>query len=368
MSETDDPSAPTTPATTPVNAPAPAPKRGNGGAVIVAIILIALATAGYFAWQSWDAAQGRQQADQTDRQQLGVRVESVARSAEQAHRDADTLRARLDDAAKVNQSLREQLLGLTERARLVEDALTNLADKRLSGHDAMLLSESEMLLALGAERYTLFHDAAATIEAYRLADTALASVDDAAFSTVRQSISAEIDAFTALPGADTASTLRELAALRTAVAQLPAAAPGLDPAGDDAGEPRWERLLAQFVRVHRGSDTAELAARHGVALARQLLALDLRDAEAAVLALDELRLRAALTDAQALLRVDFDGNDAATKAVRATLDALAKLELAPPAPALLGTALKELRNLRATHALRQPAAPAQAAKPAEGQQ
>jgi uroporphyrin-3 C-methyltransferase len=368
MSETDDPAMATPPATTPVNAPAPAPKRGNGGTVIAAIILIAIAAAGYFAWQSWNAAQGRQQADQTDRQQLALRVESAARSAEQAHRDTDTLRARLDDAAKVNQSLREQLLGLTVRARLVEDALTNLADKRLSGHDAMLLSESEMLLALGAERYTLFHDTTASIEAYRLADTALAAIDDAAFSTVRQSISAEIDAFVALRSADTSATLRELAQLRVAVAQLPAAARGLDHAGDDAGEPRWQRLLAQFVRVHRSDDTAEVAARHGVGLARQLLALDLRDAEAALLARDELRFRAALTDAQALLRVDFDGKDDATKAVRATLDALAKLELAPPAPTLLGTALKELRNLRATHALRQSAAPAQVAKPAEGQQ
>jgi len=34
------------------------------------------------------------------------------------------------------------------------------------------------------------------------------------------------------------------------------------------------------------------------------------------------------------------------------LDALSKATLSAPVPTLLGTALKELRNLRATHALR----------------
>jgi uroporphyrin-3 C-methyltransferase len=144
-------------------------------------------------WQAWTSTEGEQRAAQDDMQQLAARVETLGRTAEQARRDADSLRARLDDAAKVNESLREQLLALGERARLFEDSLANLADKRLSGHDAMMLNEAESLLALGAARYSLFRDAQAASDAYRLADGALAAVDDAAFSTVRQSISAEID-------------------------------------------------------------------------------------------------------------------------------------------------------------------------------
>ena len=186
---------------------------------------------------------------------MACKSKRSTRSVEQARRDADTLRARLDDAAKVNQSLREQLLGLTERARLVEDAVANLADKRLSGHDALLLDEAEMLLALGGERYTLFHDADAAIAAYRLADTAFAEMDDAAFSTVRQSVSAEIDALTALHAANIPATLGTLTALRSGVAQLAVAAPrNLAAATPTEPESHWWRVFGQFVRIRTGDE------------------------------------------------------------------------------------------------------------------
>jgi len=327
----------------------------GGMAVIVVLGLI---------WQNWSASDGEQRAADDERQQVASRIEALTRTTEQAHRDADGLRARLDDAVKVNQSLREQLLGLSERARLIEDAVANLADKRLSGHDAMMLNEAETLLALGAERYTLFRDAQATIDAYRLADSALTSVDDAAFSTVRQSISSEIEALAALKGADTAATLAALAALRGATAQLPP--PPRELGTNDAQASRWARLLGQFIRIRSGEAAAAMAQRHDIALARQLYMLDLRDAEAAVLARDDARYHAALGDAQSLLQNDFDVAAAAVVAARGGVDRLAQAALAPAPPPDLGTALKELRNLRATHALHQPAPAGRAAAPEEG--
>ncbi|HEX6834891.1 MAG TPA: uroporphyrinogen-III C-methyltransferase, partial [Rudaea sp.] len=273
-----------------------------------------------------------------------------ARGIDQTHRDLQTLRARLDDADKVNASLREQLLALNERARLAEDALANLADKRLSGHDAMRLDEAEMLLALGAERYTLFHDAAATIAAYRHADQALAEIDDAAFSTVRQTISAEIDALGKSGGADFNAGLARLSELRTQIAALPIARPTATQ--NDDGDSRWWRIFGQFVRVSRGADTQALLARHAGGLAREIAALDLRDAEAALLARDSARYRSSLAAARSELSGAYDPNDAAVATALASIDALARQDVAPPAPEILGASLKELRNLRATHALR----------------
>lgn len=325
-------------------------RRGIAAALVLIVVLAVLALA-WLAWRSWQPADDERRRTVAELQRLQTRVEATARTAEQARRDADSLRERLDDAARVNQSLREQLLGLGERARLVEDAVTNLADKRLSGHDALLLDETEMLLALGGERYTLFHDAAATIDAYRAADTTLTAVGDAAFSTVRQSISAEIEALTALRAADTAAALATLAALRGQTGQLAPVPGGVGADRDTASEPRWLRLLGQFVRVrHDGA----AAGHHEPALARQLLTLDLREAEAALLARDEARFHAALGEARALLDADFDAGAAPVRDARRSLDALAALALAPAPPKLLGTALGELRNLRATHALHAP--------------
>ena len=349
--------------------PAPAaearPRSGadSRGWIGLLLGLLALAAA-WLVWQTWNGSRTEQRAAQDERAQLSARVEALGRTAEQARRDADGLRARLDDAAKVNESLRAQLLGLGERARLVEDAVANLADKRLSGHDALLLNEAEMLLALGAERLTLFHDSAAAIDAYRLADAALSSVDDAAFSTVRQSISAESEALAALHAADTSAALGQLQTLRTAAAQLPAPTRELPNAA--AGESRWAQLLGQFIRVRHGDDVAVAAQRHDVVLARQLFVLDLRDAQAALQARDDAHFRAALGDAQALLAADFDATSAAVASAEANIAALAKLVVAPPPPANLGVALRELRNLRATHALQQPpSSGAGAAKPPE---
>ena len=92
---------------------------------------------------------------------------------------------------------------------------------------------------------------------------------------------------------------------------------------------------------------------HAPNLARELFLVDLREAEAAAFARDDVRYHAALQSARGEFSAAFDAQVPAVAAAAADLEALNKAALAPPAPALLGTALKELRNLRATHALRE---------------
>lgn len=340
-----------TPATTPaLPAPRQAPLR-RLRAIIGLVALVLIGIIGYVLWQSHAHAPAPVDLG-GDVQQLRTDATTQARSIDQTHRDIATLRSRLDDADKVNSSLREQMLALGERARLAEDALANLADKRLSGHDAMLLDEAEMLLALGAERYSLFRDPASTIAAYRHADEALSEVDDATFSTVRQSISAEIDTLNKIGSADINVALTKIAELRSHAGSLPILQPIASETPQDS---RWWQVFGQFVRVRHGDDAQALVARHAGGLARELVNLDLREAEAALLARDETRYRSALSAARGELTDAFDRNDAAVIAAVGTIDNLAKAQLAPPPPELLGSALKELRNLRATHALRTPA-------------
>ena len=329
-------------------------------AVIGIVALVLIAVIAYVLWQARVHAPAPQDLG-GDLRQLRTDTETQAHGIDQTHREIATLRARLDDADKVNSSLREQVLGLSERTRLAEDALANLADKHLSGHDAMLLDETEMLLALGAERYTLFRDPTATIAAYRHADQALSEVDDAAFSTVRQSISAEIDTLNKLDVADTQAALTKIGDLRARATALPLLAPSTT---DPNPNSRWWQIFGQFVRVRHGDEAQALLDRHSAGLAHELVNLDLREAEAALLARDETRYRAALAAANAELGHAFDHNDAKVGAAMTDLDALAKLPLAPPPPDILGSALKELRNLRATHALR--AAPKRDAVPVGG--
>jgi uroporphyrin-3 C-methyltransferase len=324
------------------------PRNGRSAAAVL-LALIALGVAGYAAWRGHLLESER--AAGADPQKLAAQVEALTHSMEQLRGNADSVRARLDDTAKVDKSEREELLGLGERARLLEDAVANLADKRLSGRDTLALDEAELLLNLGAERFALFHDAAAASSAYRLADNALAEVENAAFSTVRQSVAAEIQAFEAARGADTQALLGRLTQARTRVLGLRTAqhvaAPGETPAG---GSRLW-RVLGALVQVRHDDDAQGQLQHRDAGLARELAALDLHTAQAALLARDDAQFHAALASTRAQLAA-FDRADTDVADVFAALDGLDQAQLAPPPPSLLGTALKELRNLRATHALR----------------
>jgi uroporphyrin-3 C-methyltransferase len=203
----------------------------------------------------------------------------------------------------------------------------------------------------------LFHDRTAAVAAYGQADIALSQVEDAAFSTVRQSIAAEIAALNDTHVADAAVLTMQLAGLRAQASLWPTSARALS-APAPPPESRLARVLGAFVQVRHNDAAQTRAALHAPNLARELFLIDLREAEAATLARDETRYRAALEAARTELPVAFDVQVPAVAAAANELDGLARAALAPPAPPLLGAALKELRNLRATHALReaQPAA------------
>ena len=332
--------APSAPAATPA-----APRRGSAWMALVAVL--ALAGSGYAVWRTaeLDRASGTTQANADA---VRGELDALNRRVDQANRDRDLLRQRLDDVGGVNKSLREEVLGVTERARVLEDAVANLAEKRLSGHDALLLDEAEMLLRLAQERYALFGDAAEANQAYGLADETIAAIDDPAFSTVRETLSVERKALADQRQLAAGAGVAELERLRNALATLPLAHDGLEAEAAKPDESRLWQLLGKFVRISH--DTTTPSGARDRSLARALVSLDLRSAEAALLARDMGAFRAALQRALATAREAFDAQAAGVKDLTASLDHLAGTE-APPAPAVLGAALKEMRNLRSTHRL-----------------
>ena len=327
-------------------APEPQRKRsGNAWKWILAAVLLA-AVAFAFWWTSRGAKTDVAAADPM--QQYNTQVESLMHSVTQIRSATDTLRARMDDGDNVDKSVREQIIGLSERTRLLEDAIANLSNKRLSGHDVIALDEAELLLTMGGERFTLFRDPSGASAAYRAADTALSEVEDAAFSTVRQSINAEVASLGALQAADPALVAAQLDQLRLRTLQLDSPKRLAD--ASTPADSRLMRVLGALVQVHHYDDPQHAGVTTDVSLARQLVSLDIRDAQAAAFARDPAHYAAALNGARAQIHSAFDADAAAP--VLAQIDALAKAPLAPAAPSILGASLKELRNLRASHALR----------------
>ena len=329
---------------------ASAPRRAGTGAAWL-IALIALAVGGVALWRVYAIEHGQAAAQAAVRTELVARIDELSRSVDQRKRDLDSLRARVADADGVNKSVREELLGLRERSRHLEDAVANLAEQHLSGRDALALNEAEFLLQQAQERLALFHDAQAALTAYQLADSALAAAEDPVFASVRQAISAESRALEASKPADTQAALAMLERIRASLATLP---PPQAATSDIAPSSRWENFISQFVHISHSNDTSTLANRD-IGMTRALSAIDLRAAEAALLARDADGYTTALKRARAGIIAGFDTRVAAAKSALADLDRLAGTPLAS-APPELGGALRELRNLRATRALAQPPA------------
>ncbi len=339
---------PTRPARVAASKPAP-PSRGGGSlALAVLLALIALGASGYIGWRQWQQEQGSA-ADNQNVAGLQQRVGTLETTLAGVNSERSSLNQRLSDAAAVNRTLREELLGQTERTRNLEDAVAKLAEKSLSGHDAMLLDETESLLRMAGERYTLFHDAQGAAAAYALADQTLAAVNDGAFSGLRQSIGAEREALAKSQPATQASALQQLTELRGTLDSLPLKP--LNPPAATQMPDAWSRIgraLASVVSVQRdnGAPLAVADAR----FARELAALDLAQAQAALLAYDSKAYAAALQRVDNSLSTQFDDTAPAVQQARKTLAELAT-QLPTSAPVQLGAALTELRNLRAVHAL-----------------
>lgn len=332
--------------------PRAAAERGAGRLAWL-VAFAALVVALVALWRVYALEHGRAAAQAGAIDDLGARLDALSRTVEQRKRDIDGLRARLTDADDVNKSVREELLALGERSRQLEDAVANLSEQRLGARDALALNEAEFLLQQAQERLALFQDAPAAISAYRLADSALAAAEDPVFASVRQTIGAERQALEASRPTDTHAALAALARLREAVAGLPARHAAAAQA-QQATTSRWSGFIEQFVKISH-DDGDPLAARDP-GLARSLVVLDLRGAEAALLARDGDGYKAALARARAGIAATFDEAAAPARAALAGIDRLADEPLAPALPEL-GSALKELRNLRATRALAHPPAP-----------
>ena len=349
----------------------PRPRGGGSLALAVLLGLIAVGASGYVGWRQWQQEQGSA-ADSKGVASLQQRVTSLETTLSGVSGERTSLNQRLNDAAEVNRSLREELLGQAERTRHLEDAMAKLAEKSLSGHDAMLLDETESLLRMASERYTLFRDAQGAAAAYALADQTLAAVNDTAFTGLRQSIGAERDALAKSQPTSQAGALQQLTELRGTLASLPLKS--LDGANTTQATDAWSRIsraLAGVISVQRdnGAPLAVADAR----FARELAALDLAQAQAALLAYDSKAYTAALQRVDVALTTQFDGNAPAVQQAQATLKQVAAA-LPTGAPVQLGAALNELRNLRAVHALNPstdnaaPAAAGSTTKPAGGAQ
>lgn len=317
-----------------MDAPSPSPPRRSraGSLLLLALVLLALAAAGGWAWQHWQQAQARASAAADARQSaMAARLDAL-RATQRAQAQ------RLQQAEATNRLLRDELLGIGQRAALLEDSVSRLADPDRHGAQALRLDELELLLAIGQQRLRLDDDVEGAHRALALAAPLLAGIDDPAYLSLRQTLAQEQAALDAL-GPD--PRLRAATLLAGLERGLQAPAPVL--AAGDPQRPWYARLLDRVVTVQ---PTASAGLRAGTDREAAFAAaqVDIALARAAIERRDDVALGLALDRIGAWQRRLLAGSPmlAAQQRELATLRALALRHDSP----LAGSSLQQLRALR----------------------
>lgn len=336
------------------------PRRRPTGLAAIALIIaiVAIIVAARSVWRLQRLSRSEQAARKQDVATLATLQSRLAAGDAQAQAGSHRLgllETNLDNVRTTTQ-------GLDRRIANLETAIATLSGQQQSGHDSMLLNDAEMLLRAGQQRYELFHDASGALKAYSQAIAVLAQAQNPAYAPVRVSAATERDALAAAAPPARQTALDTLSSLRAEVASLPLATQATTETARQPAKPGfWSRIGHAFsgiVKVtHDNGDHAPLA---NAGFARQALALDLAQAQEALLAFDDTTYRNALQNADATLAAQFDSNDANVKAARAHLATMLSQHASGPPPRL-GGALAQLESVRASQPAPVPAPPASAA-------
>lgn len=311
------------------------PRRTRIGGVLLLSLLLALAlgAGGWYGWRQWQAGAARAQA-------LAEQQRDALASHLDALRDAQRRQAeRLQQAEATNRVLRDELLGLGQRAAAVEDSVSKLADPDRHGAQALRLDEVELLLAIGQQRLRLDDDVDGALRALALAAPLLAGIDDPAYLNLRQTLAQEQAALDAL-GPD--PRVRATVLLEQLVADLPADVPAA-PASRAPQASWYVRLLERIVRV-RPTASAGLRQRPERDAALAALQIEASLARAAIERRDGPGLQRALARIDGWLQRLLPGSPQLHERQR-QLAQLRGIALQPSSP-LAGSTLAQLRALR----------------------
>ena len=306
------------------------------------LLILAIAAMSLWLWKPW--ARPVAHADvavDLSPEALDSRLLKTEQGLNRLSREKDSLQQRLTDTGARTGLLRDEMLGLGQRAALLEDSVRELASAKRGGEQALRLDEAELLLTIAAERWQLAGDLNGAIRATALAEGVLSALKDPELLNLRQTLSQELAALRALPEDPRARAAGELDALQAALSQL--ATPPVSAAPQGRPRNALQRLLDALVQV-RPSGAQDLLSPDDRATGEAALALELALARSAVEHRDSAALRAGVQRIDGWLGRLYADN----RLLRERRERLAKLASLPLTIDLpvAGSTLAQLRELQ----------------------
>jgi uncharacterized protein HemX len=330
----------TTEESPPVDSPTAAVATKRGGASIAwlsfVVAILALAVAGYVAWQGRQAAQDTATEDRVARLETRVTGSSnslgelEARIDELGQRDPgidaelDALRREFDERISL-------LSSLPARISTLEGSVASLAGVSEGARDAWVLAEAEYYMQIANAQLQLANNPHLAALALRMADERIVQLANPGLTDVRSALSDELAALDVMEKPDIEGATLTLASLARVVEALPLAsdAEGGDDS-DEAVDPElsgasraWasvKNAMSGLVKV-TPPESAKLAILSPDAefFLRSNLALQLQSARLALLRGEEAIFQQSLEDTAALLHNYFDLGSAQVAAALQTI-------------------------------------------------
>jgi len=313
---------------------------GTAGGLLLVLVL---AAAAYGAWWAWSSrAPAADAGPDLSPEAIDARLLEAEQALVALRRTHQGLEQRLTDTTARTGLLREEVLGVGQRAALLEDSLRELSAQTSEGRESLRLDEAELLLSLAQARLAVAGDLPGAIRATALARDAMDPLTDPQYISLRQTLGQELAALRALPSDPRSQAAGELDALQASLPGLASRAPGTP--GDTAGSgSRWQRLSDAIVQV-RPSSSQDLISPADRSTGEAALGLELALVRTALDRRDEAAFRSGLQRVDAWLVRLYAENDALRER-RERLAELQTLALSPDLP-MHGAGLQQLRDLR----------------------
>jgi len=359
MSETPTPAA--TADSAPQSAPraAAAPSANRGGKWLAAVVLLALLAVAAAGWAAWQTYSSRQEIDGL-RQELAKRLADVDAQTKAGRIAGDQLREATRDAS-VKIGVLEAKLAESQSQQI---ALESLYQDLSRNRDEWAFAEIEQTLLVANQQLQLAGNVKVALIALQAADTRLQHMNRPQLATLRKAINDDMTRLKAAPFVDTVGLAVRIDTVFGAVEKLPLAAharaaqdttpetalaQGTRGMDKDAvavleGESAWTRFwrgtwadLKQLVRVQRVESDVPLLAPTQAFYLRENLKLRLLTARMALLTRDQTTFRGDLKAAHDWITRYFDTRDKSVAVALAALAALQKSEVQIELPDLSAT-------------------------------
>ena len=255
----------------------------RSGLWILVFLLLAAAVA-IAMWKPWSKPAMPTDVVDLSPEALDARLLSTEQQLQRSLRLQQSLEKKLADAQSRTGLLRDEVLGVNQRAAILEENVREMAEEQNDSKQSVQLEALELLLILADARIRVDGDLQGALRAMRLANEVASDMRDSQMINMRQSLLQEMQAMGSASDRKPFAA-GELDALEASLPQLSARLPGQTDTASKGNRNGFQRLLDAMVQVRSADEqsllgandrsAAEAALMLEIALARS--ALDKRD-------------------------------------------------------------------------------------------